>query len=113
MHVFYLMTRLPPRSTRTDTPFPYTTLFRSEFSLLVLKRRRVRHWTPLRSHDPGKPGFPTFLAPSERPHNSRHWAATGCPISMALKQMRPCLSEAHKKRGVLNLRFAQCRTRRL
>src|SRR3546814_15719993 len=23
------MKRLPPRSTRTDTPFPYTTLFRS------------------------------------------------------------------------------------
>src|SRR3546814_12206068 len=23
------MTRTPPRSTRTDTPFPYTTLFRS------------------------------------------------------------------------------------
>src|SRR3546814_11294969 len=26
---FFLMNRLPPRSTRTDTPFPYTTLFRS------------------------------------------------------------------------------------
>src|SRR3546814_9908907 len=26
---FLLMTRLPPRSTRTDTLFPYTTLFRS------------------------------------------------------------------------------------
>src|SRR3546814_6455520 len=27
--VFYLMIRRPPRSTRTDTLFPYTTLFRS------------------------------------------------------------------------------------
>src|SRR3546814_20079385 len=26
---FFLMIRLPPRSTRTDTLFPYTTLFRS------------------------------------------------------------------------------------
>src|SRR3546814_3099774 len=26
---FFLMLRLPPRSTRTDTLFPYTTLFRS------------------------------------------------------------------------------------
>src|SRR3546814_7741589 len=26
---FFLMTRRPPRSTRTDTRFPYTTLFRS------------------------------------------------------------------------------------
>src|SRR3546814_10787456 len=33
--VFFLMIRRPPRSTRTDTLFPYTTLFRSG-------RRRVR-----------------------------------------------------------------------
>src|SRR3546814_15549359 len=26
---FFLMVRRPPRSTRTDTRFPYTTLFRS------------------------------------------------------------------------------------
>src|SRR3546814_17576100 len=26
---FFLMSRRPPRSTRTDTLFPYTTLFRS------------------------------------------------------------------------------------
>src|SRR3546814_10159126 len=26
------MTRRPPRSTRPDTPFPYTTLFRSQLS---------------------------------------------------------------------------------
>src|SRR3546814_5406943 len=30
--VFFLMIRLPPRSTRTDTLFPYTTLFRSSRS---------------------------------------------------------------------------------
>src|SRR3546814_14530208 len=29
LYVFFLMIRRPPRSTRTDTPFPYTTLFRS------------------------------------------------------------------------------------
>src|SRR3546814_8295934 len=28
--VFVLMIRRPPRSTRTDTLFPYTTLFRSQ-----------------------------------------------------------------------------------
>src|SRR3546814_14146758 len=28
---FFLMIRRPPRSTRTDTLFPYTTLFRSIF----------------------------------------------------------------------------------
>src|SRR3546814_16380944 len=31
--VFFLMKRRPPRSTRTDTLFPYTTLFRSLFLL--------------------------------------------------------------------------------
>src|SRR3546814_3301825 len=29
VHFFFLMIRQPPRSTRTDTLFPYTTLFRS------------------------------------------------------------------------------------
>src|SRR3546814_20301607 len=31
---FFLMRRLPPRSTRTDTLFPYTTLFRSDRQIL-------------------------------------------------------------------------------
>src|SRR3546814_19050572 len=31
MCVLFLMIRRPPRSTRTDTTFPYTTLFRSVF----------------------------------------------------------------------------------
>src|SRR3546814_20313473 len=30
---FFLMIRRPPRSTRTDTLFPYTTLFRSKSDL--------------------------------------------------------------------------------
>src|SRR3546814_5023690 len=34
------MVRLPPRSTLTDTLFPYTTLFRSAF---VRNRSQVRH----------------------------------------------------------------------
>src|SRR3546814_19218487 len=29
MYIFFVMIRRPPRSTRTDTLFPYTTLFRS------------------------------------------------------------------------------------
>src|SRR3546814_2548004 len=31
--IFFLMIRRPPRSTRTDTLFPYTTLFRSPSSM--------------------------------------------------------------------------------
>src|SRR3546814_13173654 len=40
MFFFFLMIRRPPRSTRTDTLFPYTTLFRSVRSLL--HRRALR-----------------------------------------------------------------------
>src|SRR3546814_3672309 len=41
MFFFFLMIRRPPRSTRTDTLFPYTTLFRSVPTEL---RDRVDHW---------------------------------------------------------------------
>src|SRR3546814_17585629 len=34
---FFLMIRRPPRSTRTDTLFPYTTLFRSVQQLAGLR----------------------------------------------------------------------------
>src|SRR3546814_1313347 len=34
-YFFFLMIRRPPRSTRTDTLFPYTTLFRSCQALVI------------------------------------------------------------------------------
>src|SRR3546814_15274793 len=37
--VFFLMIRRPPRSTRTDTLFPYTTLFRSDFQVKIQGHR--------------------------------------------------------------------------
>src|SRR3546814_12461075 len=40
--LFFLMIRLPPRSTRTDTLFPYTTLFRSFGARLHRARPRPR-----------------------------------------------------------------------
>src|SRR3546814_6530966 len=42
------MIRRPPRSTRTDTLFPYTTLFRSS----APSCRGIRHGTCLRKHLP-------------------------------------------------------------
>src|SRR3546814_7123735 len=36
------MIRRPPRSTRTDTLFPYTTLFRSCHAVFLLRRRQAR-----------------------------------------------------------------------
>src|SRR3546814_14740392 len=42
MFFFFLMIRLPPRSTRTDTLFPYTTLFRSVDNLVLRQVLRLR-----------------------------------------------------------------------
>src|SRR3546814_11646471 len=41
---FFLMIRRPPRSTRTDTLFPYTTLFRSAELQWRASRVRARHY---------------------------------------------------------------------
>src|SRR3546814_3613583 len=38
---FFLMRRRPPRSTRTDTLFPYTTLFRSDRRVAYVRGSRV------------------------------------------------------------------------
>src|SRR3546814_8079377 len=38
------MVRRPPRSTRTDTLFPYTTLFRSQLECIALVARGKSDW---------------------------------------------------------------------
>src|SRR3546814_3521572 len=40
---FFLMIRRPPRSTRTDTLFPYTTLFRSRFHALPIQIIKIAY----------------------------------------------------------------------
>src|SRR3546814_2884281 len=62
---FFLMIRRPPRSTRTDTLFPYTTLFRSDRA--------------------GRP-------PARRMAGMEHAAAARCP---ARKRNRRGRSEEH------------------
>src|SRR3546814_5468442 len=47
---FFLMIRRPPRSTRTDTLFPYTTLFRSVVGLHELVHREVVGHEPAGVH---------------------------------------------------------------
>src|SRR3546814_2616437 len=53
------MLRRPPRSTRTDTRFPYTTLFRSHRIFVAFMKRRSRQ---MRQQSQPKP-----LAAAERP----------------------------------------------
>src|SRR3546814_16300475 len=53
------MMRRPPRSTRTDTLFPYTTLFRSLFCLSTSKEKE-RPFDKLRAN--GERGQPWYVA---------------------------------------------------
>src|SRR3546814_2921998 len=62
---FFLMIRRPPRSTRPDTLFPYTTLFRSAGS-------RSRGTAPVRRRDDQPAGCrSTRAAGSPRTHRGR------------------------------------------
>src|SRR3546814_8330197 len=73
---FFLMIRRPPRSTRTDTLFPYTTLFRSRHHRPPVAdhppRRESRARRPLRRRqiDAGEPAA-ALLRPRERAHLHR------------------------------------------
>src|SRR3546814_18306787 len=70
MCFFFLMVRRPPRSTRTDTLFPYTTLFRSgigtcrivEFDLCEFERaeRRLGEAARFRGRGDGRFGVQQF-----------------------------------------------------
>src|SRR3546814_20649941 len=48
MWVFFLMIQRSPRSTRTDTLLPYTTLFRSSVAIATLRIQRRKFWNILR-----------------------------------------------------------------
>src|SRR3546814_6990741 len=53
LFVFFLMIRRPPRSTRTDTLFPYTTLFRSYFASREADERIALAEATVRSRQEG------------------------------------------------------------
>src|SRR3546814_10105737 len=55
------MIRRPPRSTRTDTLFPYTTLFRSQEASVLLD---------CATHCQSRPSLPTFSGVLGRRENS-------------------------------------------
>src|SRR3546814_8255723 len=79
------MIRRPPRSNRTDTLFPYTTLFRSVDDLAVAHYRLPPAWSsyPLIRRVPADPA-----APASR--------STGDPAPQGRRQdAGPCRSEEH------------------
>src|SRR3546814_5108096 len=81
MFIFFLMIRRPPRSTRTDTLLPYTTLFRSD--RLAARRghgdrgdlgKRPPVWMPVR--------------PAHHPRNAQRRAVARCGGSRLSRSAR-------------------------
>src|SRR3546814_13221319 len=102
-----LMVRLPPRSTRTDTLFPYTTLFRSSHC-----RSRVSHAREssarARSRSPRGHARPCYKAASPRRTAGLMGARSEEHTSELQSLMRIsyavfCLKTKHNNRAVVNL----------
>src|SRR3546814_9267040 len=79
------MIRRPPRSTRTDTLFPYTTLFRSIFSF-VRMRCMAQNWKARARAKPGNRSAAGASANSVKPKASPERTPTAA---------RPTRSEEH------------------
>src|SRR3546814_16653915 len=85
MYFFFLMIRRPPRSTRTDTLFPYTTLFRS--AKIAPQRQLV-----------GGPGFRSAPLGRKRQGGgeiTQH--SPGLPLGRALKTQLALLRQASRR----------------
>src|SRR3546814_13781449 len=112
------MIRRPPRSTRTDTLLPYTTLFRSDARRKALARPRVR-FPRIWAHRPsdcisaGPNGNPPFLSLAHSSNNRR--APLKCPeicrfhATVVLRpQWDPARSFQTRKLGVFLTRLSLC-----
>src|SRR3546814_13040337 len=92
----FLMVRRPPRSTRTDTLFPYTTLFRSgaaDVGRLAGRRHRPAQSPHLRhGARPGRPGDRSEEHTSELQSLMRISYAVFC---LKKKNKHPQLTAAH------------------
>src|SRR3546814_13145625 len=96
---FFLMIRRPPRSTRTDTLFPYTTLFRSRppcrrhrtgsRALPVAASRRIRDQPKV----PARAGHPCPRAP--QPMRRQQTSLHGPARLQHENRHRPQIGRAH------------------
>src|SRR3546814_10502452 len=75
---FFLMIRRPPRSTRTDTLFPYTTLFRSA-GYLEGTQMSIGRYCQKRGERP--------ISRRMRNHSSKHGNAAPLNMSEQIPQM--------------------------
>src|SRR3546814_4880359 len=73
--VFFLMIRRPPRSTRTDTLFPYKTLFRSERQI---ERNDQGEDERGQKHADRPPHHPLLRKHRDHPHRNLRCAELHC-----------------------------------
>src|SRR3546814_19682717 len=91
---FFLMIRRPPRSTRTNTLFPYTTLFRSlpcraqRGELLHPAVVRGLHASPPAADRPGRCQFPPRLLVDRVPGQTGHGRAAVRPALPGCSDMQ-------------------------
>src|SRR3546814_13065902 len=106
MYIFFLIIRQPPRSTRTDTLVPYTTLFRSDYLACRAGRfggfRRVGALRSLRGALPV--GVPSTSPDShafkiECISNRLSCAFFSSAAPMSGVRRRPCGSRSAGRRG--------------
>src|SRR3546814_16197961 len=87
---FFLMIRRPPRSTRTDTLFPYTTLFRSPLFDGLVRRMTDEGVTTVTSD-----------AKQRLVRLSGHYLRLGgavSPVSMAAQRLAQSLARSFEER---------------
>src|SRR3546814_16507092 len=89
---FFLMLRRPPRSTRTDTLFPYTTLFRSAgpFDRRQRHLRRDAATAPGTAAGAGVHGVPRGEVRRKPALGARSGKIAGFPSSAAVRRPRSC-----------------------
>src|SRR3546814_3917112 len=88
-HFFFLMILRPPRSTRTDTLFPYTTLFRSSARASPVPPIRSARNSP-RPSSSSRATTPASLHPTRR---RRAACASTCPATSAAGRSEEHTSE--------------------
>src|SRR3546814_15607181 len=94
--IFFLMIRRPPRSTRTDTLFPYTTLFRSAIRAAEPRHERRLWPPPWKNKTGGALGSPKASAASSSPSpGSRTVLKSGLLIVYASNQEGEQIGRAH------------------
>src|SRR3546814_18235235 len=80
--IFFLLNRRPPRTTRTDTLFPYTTLFRSAAGAFIGRGRRAsRSAAPRRALRPACRAGRSGVAHGHRGGALRRYAGAGDALS--------------------------------